>query len=41
MNGETVEVLFNVNIPNEHEDGVEPLKSMEGIKTLQREYRAV
>jgi DNA-binding transcriptional MocR family regulator len=38
--GETVEIVFNINIPNEKADGVEPIASAEGVKVIQRDYRA-
>ena len=41
VSGETVEVLFNINIPNENIDGLEPIKSVEDVKELQREYKAM
>lgn len=40
VHGDTVEVIFNVSVPNEAADGVEPLTSAVGIKAIQREYKA-
>ncbi len=36
-----VEVLFNINIPNENVNAVEQLKSVETIPVLQRDYKAI
>jgi len=39
VHGETVEVLFNINIPNEDTDAFTPLTSTENISVLQNEYK--
>ena len=41
VHGESVEVIFNINIPNEAADGVEPIVSEEGIKAIRREFKGM
>ena len=38
IHDEIVELLFNINVPNDNNDGVEPLVSTESINILQKEY---
>jgi len=39
INDETVDLLFNINLPNEDVDQIEQFRSSENIKTIQREYK--
>ena len=39
VHGKIVEFLFNINVSNKNDDGVEPLMSNKDIKTLQRKYK--
>ena len=38
---EKVEVIFNIGIPNENISVVEPIKTIEDIDVLQRDYKAI